>query len=270
LTHHERRAPIILTHGLLGFARIGFGSWTLAVYFRGIPEYLRLRGYRVYVPRVHPTAGIARRARKLAERIDAAFPGERVHIIGHSMGGLDARELITHPDWSERVLSLTTIGSPHLGSLLAERVFPRIDPVYRILRAVGWDHQGFYDILPECAMRWHEATPAPDHVPCYSVAGDAPSDYVSWPLRRLFQSHTELDGSNDGLVSVRSALAFGQPLPPAPIDHFHQMNWCTGTPGIRVWSPVRRMYRRIVETIEQHDPAAAELVGAGAARTEFE
>jgi triacylglycerol lipase len=254
--------PIVLTHGLLGFARIGVGSLTLAVYFRGIPEYLRRRGYRVYMPRVHPTAGIARRARKLAERIDAVFPGEPVHIIGHSLGGLDARELITLPEWSERVLSLTTVGSPHLGSLLAERVFPRFGPIYRLLRAVGWDHQGFYDILPDRAQRWHEETPAPDHIPCFSVAGDPPAELVSWPLRRLFQTHTELDGPNDGLVSVRSALAFGRPLPPEPIDHFHQMNWCTRTPGMRVWSPVRRLYRQILATIEQHDHAASELVVA--------
>ena len=34
-----------------------------------------------------------------------------------------------------------------------------------------------------------------------------------------------LEGPNDGLVSVESALGFGTPLPNWPVDHLRQMNW---------------------------------------------
>ena len=53
------------------------------------------------------TAGIAARAGQLKELLDRTFPGERVHLIGHSMGGLDARYMISCLDMAQRVLTLT-------------------------------------------------------------------------------------------------------------------------------------------------------------------
>ena len=50
------------------------------------------------------------------------------------MGGLDARQLLADPAWSGRVLSLTTIGTPHLGSALADFARLRVGRVYRLLR----------------------------------------------------------------------------------------------------------------------------------------
>src|SRR5579864_7575531 len=113
------QSPIVLAHGLFGFERIGVGRLTVASYFRGIPQSLRADGNRVFSAQVPPIAGVALRARRLGEQIEAAFPGEAVHLIGHSMGGLDARLLAADPDWSGRVLSLTTIATPHLGTILA-------------------------------------------------------------------------------------------------------------------------------------------------------
>lgn len=246
------RAPVVLAHGLLGFAQIGVGRWTLASYFRGIPDYLASLGVRVFVPRVHPTAGIARRAKKLAERIDARFPGERVHLIGHSFGGLDARQLLMDERWQDRVLSVTTIAAPHLGSTFAEHARTRLGSIYRLLKASRWDHQGFYDLVPDAMRRWHEATPSPDCIPCYSIAGD-PADDVCWPLRKLHAALMNWEGPNDGLVSVASTQAFGTVLPPCPIDHFRQMNWCTGAPSKVPATKVRALYRSIIERIATHD-----------------
>ncbi len=243
------RAPVVLAHGLLGFEKIALGRWTLATYFRGIPEYLRSRGVRVHVPRVHPTAGIERRARKLGERIDARFPGQRVHIIGHSFGGLDARQLLCDPAWHQRILSLTTIATPHLGSVFALSAQRRLGPIYRLLKAVGWDHQGFFDLMPDAARRWHESTPCPGAVPCFSIAGDPGADDVCWPLRRLHAALEKCEGPNDGLVSVESTRAFGTVLPACPVDHLQQMNWCTGLPSRAVAPGVRALYDSLISTI---------------------
>ena len=90
-------APIVLTHGLCGFSRIGLGPLTLTTYFRGIPDHLCAAGNRVAVTRVHPTAGIEFRAQRLGVKILRFFPDEPVHIIGHSLGGLDARRLQADP-----------------------------------------------------------------------------------------------------------------------------------------------------------------------------
>src|SRR4051794_14664518 len=131
------QAPIVLAHGLFGFDQIALGRLTLATYFRGIPQWLRAAGNRVLVTKVPPIAGIESRAKRLGEQIAAAFPDEPVHLIGHSMGGLDARILLSDPDWSRRVLSLTTIGTPHLGSSIADLAQLKAGRVYRLLTALG-------------------------------------------------------------------------------------------------------------------------------------
>ncbi len=204
-------APIVLAHGLFGFRRIGLGPLTLTWYFRGIPGILQAAGNRVLVTRVHPTAGVARRAKRLGEQILEAFPDEPVHLIGHSMGGLDARALIADPAWKGRVLSLTTIATPHLGSGIADFAKLRVGRIYTLLEKLGVEHQGFLDVTPGVAAEFNRRNPLPDWLPVFSVAGDPPHEEVSWPLRRLHVALEELEGPNDGLVSVASATAFGQP-----------------------------------------------------------
>ena len=51
-----------------------------------------------------------------------ASTGRPVHLIGHSLGGLDSRFLISKLGMADRVLSLTTIGTPHHGTPLADIV----------------------------------------------------------------------------------------------------------------------------------------------------
>ncbi len=250
-------APIVLAHGLFGFTRIGLGRWTLAVYFRDIPELLRAAGNRVLVSRVHPTAGVARRAWKLKQRIETAFPDESVHIIGHSMGGLDARMLLADPSWRRRVLSLTTIGTPHLGSSLADVSRLRMVKIYRMLERVGLDHNGFFDVTRKISRERHERLPLPDDIPCFSIAGTPSQWDVSRPLKRFHEALLEWEGPNDGLVSVESAEAFGTPLPSWPLDHFHQLNWFN--PPV----PVLPLYADLLVRLAAlgfGDEAAAEVV----------
>ncbi len=225
-------APIVLAHGLFGFNQIALGRLTLATYFRGIPEWLRAAGNRVLVTRVPPIAGVEARAKRLGEQIAAAFRDEPVHLIGHSMGGLDSRMLLADPDWSNRILSLTTIGTPHLGSSIADFAQIRAGRIYGLLNALGIDHRGFLDVTRRNARRFHEAVASPPPgFPCFSIAGDPTADDVCWPLQRLYAALTELEGPNDGLVSVESAEAFGTPLPRSPLDHLRQMNWLVATPA---------------------------------------
>jgi len=218
-------APIVLAHGLFGFRRIGLGPVTLAWYFRGIPALLEAAGNRVLVTRVHPTAGVQRRAWKLGRDILAEFPDEPVHLIGHSMGGLDARALLADPAWHGRILSLTTIATPHLGSTIADFAKLRVGRVFNLLERLGIDHRGFLDLSPSSMAEFNRQTPLPVDVPLFSVAGDPSREDVCWPLRRLHDALSELEGPNDGLVSVDSATAIGQPLQSWPVDHLRQMNW---------------------------------------------
>ena len=63
------------------------------------------------------TGSIASRAQTLHNFLQEKAIGRGVNFIGHSMGGLDCRHLISHFDPTEySPLSLTTVGTPHRGS----------------------------------------------------------------------------------------------------------------------------------------------------------
>lgn len=251
------QAPIVLAHGLFGFSRIGLGPLTLTTYFRGIPDALRAAGNRVLVTRVHPIAGVDFRSQRLGYRIQTAFPDQPVHIIGHSLGGLDARALAADPAWRRRILSLTTVGTPHLGSFLADFAKLRVGRIYGLLDRLGLDPRGFLDITRLSARRFHRRFRQPDDLPCFSLAGNPPPDEVTWPLRRLHEVLAELEGPNDGLVSVRSAEAFGTLLPSWPADHLRQMNWMA-PPARSTCPPIPDLYARILHELVRLGFAASE------------
>src|SRR4051812_15186044 len=114
------RNPVVLAHGIMGYDRIRLAGVVVKDYFPGIGEKLQAAGNRVLRPRTSATASVKQRASELLADIDRAAPHEPVHIIAHSMGGLDARYLISKLAPAGRVLSLTTVGTPHRGSAFAD------------------------------------------------------------------------------------------------------------------------------------------------------
>ena len=105
------RSPIVLVHGLFGFDRLKLGAWKLADYFAQIPEFLASAGNRVLIAQLSPTGGVADRAAQLQTFLDREAASEPVHLMAHSMGGLDSRYLITRLGMTTRVLvsSIATI-----------------------------------------------------------------------------------------------------------------------------------------------------------------
>src|SRR6266481_3623095 len=111
---------LVLSHGIFGFASL------LGIdYFNGVREHLtnKFPELRILVTQVPPDGTIEVRGTELGKQIGKALEpggalnsGEPVHIIAHSMGGLDARFLLS-PDnrenMADRIISLTTIGTPH-------------------------------------------------------------------------------------------------------------------------------------------------------------
>jgi triacylglycerol lipase len=252
-------APIVLAHGLFGFRRIGLGRFTLTSYFRGIPESLRAGGNRVVVTRVPPIAGLDLRARALAREIDLAIPGQSFHLIGHSMGGLDARRLLADPAWSARCLSLTTVGTPHLGSALADCARLKVGKVYQLLSAMRIDCRGFLDVTRQAARSVNRNGQPPTRVPCFSVAGVLEAPEVCWPLKAFHEFLFEVEGPNDGLVSLESALGMGAPLPPWPIDHLRQMNWLPAPAGPSSSSAVFALYASLVDNLASLEFASRDV-----------
>jgi pimeloyl-ACP methyl ester carboxylesterase len=73
------------------------------------------------------TTDLRAAARRLSASIDAICEQtgyERIHVVGHSMGGLVARYYVQRLDGDARVHTLVTLGTPHQGTRAA-RLFPR-------------------------------------------------------------------------------------------------------------------------------------------------
>ncbi len=110
------RFPIVLAHG---FDASPTNRWG----FFGVAGALEDDGHDVYVATVPPYNRVAVRAGYLARAVDEALAqsgADKVNIVAHSMGGLDARYLVSTLGYGDRVASLTTISSPHRGSAVAD------------------------------------------------------------------------------------------------------------------------------------------------------
>jgi triacylglycerol lipase len=109
--------PILLVHGMIDNRAI----------FAVLKRRLRRRGFgRVVTINYSPvTNDIRQAARELAGEVEAlvAQTGyERIHVVGHSLGGLIARYYVQRLGGDERVHTLVTLGTPHAGTLTAHLV----------------------------------------------------------------------------------------------------------------------------------------------------
>jgi triacylglycerol lipase len=243
------RTPIVLVHGLFGFDRLQIANYTLINYFPGIPEALEKAGNRVVVPSLSPTAGIAARAAQLKEAIDRASPDEPVHLIAHSMGGLDARYMIARLGMAPRVLSLTTLGTPHRGSAFADWGLTRLERLVRpALNFLGVPIQAFYDLTTSACRKFNEDTPDAPGVRYFSVAGRHDGSYYSPGWLLSYNVVLQAEGPNDGVVSHASAR-YGEADDVWEGDHFSLVNWISPMGIQRNGDAAIAGYERLVQRL---------------------
>ena len=256
-------APIVLVHGLFGFDRLALSR---ADYFRRIPESLRAAGYLVpNPPRLNLAGRIEDRAADLTEFLttDPDVAGKPLHLIAHSMGGLDSRFLLkNNRELASRVRTLTTIGTPHHGSPIADLVVAGGQPVLaRFLERLGLDTNGIADLTTEACRRFNEEIGDPAGVRCFSIAGGfEPPNVLGAPVGLLGLAHHIIrnkEGDNDGLVSVRSAK-FGASrenwtyLETWDANHFRLINWGTNfvpTPAELADETIIEKYKTLIATV---------------------
>jgi triacylglycerol lipase len=118
-TYTQTKYPIMLVHGLFGFDSL-LGIYD---YWYGIPSALRSGGATVYAASVAATNDSTQRGEQLIHDLDtlnALHGTTRYNLIGHSQGGPTSRYVASvRPDL---VASVTTVGSPHTGSPVADAV----------------------------------------------------------------------------------------------------------------------------------------------------
>jgi triacylglycerol lipase len=256
--------PIVLVHGIARFdfiaelfRRIPGVELDHFQYFNGIADHLSGHGFGpVFAPHLEFAASSDDRAATLKEKVEGYLReagAEKVHIIAHSMGGLDARRMISKLGMAERVASLTTIGTPHLGTVLADHVINDRggDDLIRGLR-VFLNLEGANDLTVEACAKFDRETvqdEATNGVFYQTYAGHEAKDRVFGPLllsHKYISGHLP-DGTeapedqpvlNDGLVPFESqqwtsarVAADGsrkevaQHVFPFPADHLNETGW---------------------------------------------
>ncbi|MDQ6966307.1 MAG: alpha/beta hydrolase [Mariprofundaceae bacterium] len=233
------KARVVLLRGMFGFSRILW--WE---YFHGAPKLLAAMGFEVRVPATPWGESIERRAAFLAEALkDCAGP---LHLIAHSMGGLDARHYITHLCGHAKVASLTTISTPHHGSTLATQALSSPLSLWKHIPAVA-------DLSLASMTRFNKNTPDMPGVIYRSYSAARPLSGLPWWIRPYGRRISIAEGANDSLVSVSSS-AWGEHIATLQADHFELI-------GSHVWlNPFRRrvpfkhlpLYRDIGEWIQHN------------------
>lgn len=115
----KTKYPIILVHGIF------FRDWKHVNYWGRIPAELKRNGAKVYYGNQQSAASIASNAAELKKTIQEVLRKEnvnKVNIIAHSKGGLDARYMISKLNMDKHVASLTTINTPHRGTPLVNQL----------------------------------------------------------------------------------------------------------------------------------------------------
>jgi triacylglycerol lipase len=254
--------PFVFVHGLLGFSTIGPRG--RLQYFRGVMEHLErnpdvLDGQaKVYVVDVDPLDTIPSRAIQLRDFIqervlfdrDGREKHEKVNIVAHSMGGLDARYMVANlaldrgdrDPMAQHVASLTTIGTPPRGTPFADTMVQM--PLGQFI--LHWAslysvNIGAFEQLTTAFLvdrGFNDRMPDRRGVRYFSYAGDVDSLRVFPPMIpsaeiiRRSEAGGDGDGDggvrNDGLVPVKSATFRYGPVPGSgaqvlPIDHATQI-----------------------------------------------
>jgi pimeloyl-ACP methyl ester carboxylesterase len=136
------RIPVVLVHGLIDNRSI----------FAVMRRSLRRRGFAQvcswnYSPLSSDVARCAAELGAHIERVCEQTGHERVHVVGHSLGGLIARYHLQRQGGDRRMESLVTLGTPHQGSVLAH-VVPT--PLIRQLRPGSAVLQELAEPMPGC------------------------------------------------------------------------------------------------------------------------
>lgn len=214
----QTKYPLLLVHGA------GFRDLKIPVYWGRIPRVLRTHGAAVFHGEQDCWASTETNAHALCERIDAILGetgAEKVNILAHSKGGLEARMAASSLGYADKIASITTIGTPHRGSrtftifLRAPRVFFSIAAfaVNNWIRLVGDKKPDFQRVCEEFATthmeRFNEQNPDMPGVYYQSVAGVMRHPFSDINLSTANFVLNRIEGPNDGLVSLHSA-AWGE------------------------------------------------------------
>lgn len=255
---------IVLAHGFLGFKKL-LGVFD---YFNGVTAFLErefaAQSLKVLITEVNPVAAVAERGKQLGEQILRGFEfgaldrTAKTHLIAHSMGGLDARFCLSPANPANlggEVASLSTIGTPHRGSPIADLLTGAVTGILPeiLLSPIRDLGLGLRDLTAAGAEEFNRQYLDHPAVRYFSYAGRGRSEgrATSLPLLPTHQFIRLRTGEeNDGLVSVASAAWGPEFVEVWPCDHVDEVGHDLDRAGLatpapshlaRYWAIVQRV-----------------------------
>ena len=236
--------PIVLAHGIARFdallrnlAQDEDAADDGTHYFRRIRSTLQAAGFTVEHSAVPWAAAVGVRAAALkgeVERVLAKTGAPKVHIVAHSMGGLDARHMLFEHQGDrmhQKVASLSTIGTPHWGTSFADWGMTHAALLFALLDAWGITQlDGVKDLTTGACARFNEEAAAFESgcgVTFQTYAGAQDVSRVFAPLQVSWHIIKVHEGDNDGLVPVPSAQWRSEyfQAPVLDADHLNEIGW---------------------------------------------
>ena len=205
---------VVLAHGIARFSilsEILINTGTIPDsdnlhYFKGIASHLRANGFNVHTTNVDFAGSINDCSRELADQIKSI--NQKVHIIGHSQGGLNSRHAIVDHGIADNVAMLTTIDTPHLGTSFADQALTPLGRLFIEAVRPVLNIDGFKELtIAQCkAFNDRAADAEAKNAVIYrTYSASEPREKILFLLRpswKIIRDHE--GGENDGLVSVKS------------------------------------------------------------------
>jgi triacylglycerol lipase len=207
--------PIVLVHGIAYRDDV-----PLLKYWGRIPEKLKKSGAEVFFGNNEGWGSYVNNAELLQKRIIEILDktgSEKVNLIAHSKGGIDARYMISRLGMGDKTASLTTLSTPHRGSYIADIVVNKLikdSKLYSVLMDMYGKIIG--DKSPDSSKVIEELTT--EHMQQFNrEVADCPSVYYQSYGAELNKGSNdplfyfsykllyEKEGPNDGMVSVDSS-----------------------------------------------------------------
>ena len=208
--------PVLLVHGA------GFWDKVLGCinYWGRIPKVFTRHGIDVYYGGTDAWGTIENNAEKIKTKIEKILQEkktEKVNIIAHSRGGLEARYLISTMNMENAIASLTTVSTPHHGVRAMNIAVKTPNGLYRFIsffvnswfRILGDKNPDFFTSSRQLSQKYCIGfnNDNPDKKEVYYQSYAAMLKYfISDPVFLILAPFiTITDGDNYGLCPVESA-----------------------------------------------------------------
>lgn len=204
-TNEDSPLPVLLIHGYASDSNV-WSEWEDYLSQDGIP-------YELVTYDINDSCGSsdehAQELRQIINDFKSAHGVEKINIVAHSKGGLDARVYLANNPSDDSVANLIMIGTPNRGSPMADRDY-QDDPC----------KPAVFDLLTNSSSLH---VPNNTHTKYYTIAGNWVTQLVPWGWTFIdgnciefsswyfYQSDGReyLEGPDDGIVPVASAQPNG-------------------------------------------------------------